>query len=181
MKRIRKRTDGGYSLLELVVTIALLAAVGTGVSALMVTATRLYASQSATVRLQSKAQLLNAQLRGYYLSADGGLRYEEDVLSYTANGAQNAVVYDAEEKKLYLAEALDEAQAADFSVRDLPLLADHVERFTIELPVSVKNALPAEIVTTYTLEERGARVDVNFVTALRNHMRDEEEDERAAE
>ena len=74
-KRIRKRNDGGYSLLELVVTIALLAAVGTGVSTLMLTATRLYAAQSADVRLQSKAQLLTAQLRNYYLDADAELTY----------------------------------------------------------------------------------------------------------
>lgn len=180
LKKRRKKSDGGYSLLELVVTIALLAVVGTGVSTLMLTATRLYASQSASVRLQSKAQLLTAQLRNYYLDADEALQYEDDVFSYTADGVRNAIVYDADTARLYLAEAL-EPETDVTGLHDLPLLSDRVSAFTIELPVTQDHGTPKEIVTSFTLEERGATYDVSFVTALRNHMRDTAEDETPAE
>ena len=179
LKRIRKRNDGGYSLLELVVTIALLAAVGTGVSTLMLTATRLYAAQSADVRLQSKAQLLTAQLRNYYLDADAELTYEDDVLSYVADDVRYAILYDSDAAKLYLAEDVEEG--ADTPTQDLPLLADRVSAFTIELPVTQDMRLPKEIVTSFTLEERGATYDVSFVTALRNHMQETAADETTAE
>ena len=171
-----KPRDGGYSLLELVVTIALLAAVGTGISALMVTGTRLYSAQSASVRLQSKAQILTAQLRGYYLEADGDLTLTDDMLTYTQGDVRNAIVYDREAGRLYLAEDVEDETALRGRMQTLPLLADGVQEFEITLPVSTENELPSEVMTAITLEDRGATYETVFVTALRNHMASEDED-----
>ena len=171
-KQIRKgHTDAGYSLLELVVTIAVLAVVGTGISTLMVTGTRLYASQSASVRLQSRAQLLTSQLRSYYLSAEGDLSFEQDTFRYSAGGKMQAIVYDRPSGHLYLAENVEE-ETEQASTRKLPLLAEGVQDFSVTLPLSAEHMTPVEIVTAITLEDHGATYEVEFVTALRNHGTD---------
>lgn len=191
MWRLRQRLrqvneDHGYSLLELVITVAILASVGAGISALMLSGTRLYGAQSATLRLQNKAQLLSAQLRTYFTEASEFVYEDAETLSpetlvrfsgmescfvYGNEEAQSCILYDAEAGRLYYGEGLlaEETFTADEIVRDFPLLAQDVSDFQIAFPESADGSKNSRMETSFTLKDHGATYDVHFVTALRNH------------
>ncbi|WP_026508190.1 prepilin-type N-terminal cleavage/methylation domain-containing protein [Butyrivibrio sp. MC2013] len=62
--------DKGFSLVELIIAIALLAIVGSAIMGLMVTSTTQYRRQNAQVQLQTSAQLLKNQIENRVVNAD---------------------------------------------------------------------------------------------------------------
>ena len=54
----REKKNSGYSLIELVITVAILAMVGVGIGSLMLMGTHLYTRQNSDVSLQTESQLL---------------------------------------------------------------------------------------------------------------------------
>lgn len=73
----------GYSLVELVVAIAILAIIGMSIFSLMQTATTQYTHQNSEVELQASAELLKNQMQTYILNADLGVWFENSSSSVT--------------------------------------------------------------------------------------------------
>lgn len=73
----REKKNSGYSLIELVITVAILAMVGVGIGSLMLMGTHLYTRQNSDVSLQTESQLLKNQLTTYLVNANRGVYFEK--------------------------------------------------------------------------------------------------------
>ena len=84
MMKLRKN-NRGFTLVELIVSTAILGIIAVAAGAFMVAGTRTYSSLNYTVRLQYEAQLAMAQLQEYTIDCTEG------------------IAWDASETKLYIA------------------------------------------------------------------------------
>ena len=78
MKKERNgKQNSGYSVIELIITVAILGMVGIGIGLLMLMGTRLYTRQNADVNLQAESQIVKNQLTDYLLNANRGVYFEK--------------------------------------------------------------------------------------------------------
>ena len=84
MKKLRKN-NRGVTLVELIVSTAILTIVALAASAFMIAGTRTYSSVSYSVRLQYEAQIAMAQLQEYTVDCTDGIAWDGSML-YIVNG-----------------------------------------------------------------------------------------------
>lgn len=83
-----RKADEGYTLVELIVTIAILAVVGIGIGTIISNSMKQYRMSSAEVSLQQEAQLAGNQLMNLIINANDGVSVE--------TGKLNLYNYDSE-------------------------------------------------------------------------------------
>ena len=71
-----RKNNRGFTLVELIVSTAILGIIAVAASAFMVTGTRTYSSLNYTVRLQYEAQLAMAQLQEYTIDCTDGIAWD---------------------------------------------------------------------------------------------------------
>ena len=99
MMKLRKN-NRGFTLVELIVSTAILSIVAVAASAFMVAGTRTYSSLNYTVRLQYEAQIAMAQLQEYTVDCTDGIAWEVKAVT-DANGVAT------EQKFLYIVNGTD--------------------------------------------------------------------------
>ena len=78
-----KKNNKGFSLLELIIAIALLSAVSTILLSFMTTGSTMFRRVSTEVSLQMESQVVMTQLREYIIDCNDTLRYEESTHTLT--------------------------------------------------------------------------------------------------
>jgi prepilin-type N-terminal cleavage/methylation domain-containing protein len=150
------KNNKGFTLVELLVTVAVAAIVMGGAVGLIMTGYKQYHGQNTNINLQYEAQLAMNQLEDLILNATNGIAYEKaaDAASATltlySQGESEAddgttttqnivttVVWDSVKSQLYLSK-YNYVENADGSTERAPistnqLMADYIENFSIDL------------------------------------------------
>jgi len=129
MKKLRKN-DRGFTLVELIVSTAILAIVALGAGAFMVAGTRVYSSLNYTVRLQYEAQLAMAQLQEYAVDCSDGIAWDpgQTKLYIADESAVHVFDYDETAKTIFYGTG-SKAENLTFAVD--AIAAEHVEAMNV--------------------------------------------------
>ena len=131
MKKLRKN-NRGVTLVELIVSTAILAIVAVAASAFMIAGTRTYSSVSYNVRLQYEAQIAMAQLQEYTVDCTDGIAWDGSML-YIVNGNDvHLFKFDSAEQTLSYAKVL-KADNLNESTISYDLAAEHITDMDVEL------------------------------------------------
>lgn len=137
-----KKKNRGYTLVELIVTIAILAVVGIGISSMISHGMSQYRMSSAEVGLQQESQLVGNQLANLIMNANDGVNEETGKLNlYHYDSERNVhsktvISHDAEARVLnYSAYQKDSASGAWVGIDDETdqCLAEYVTSFTVKI------------------------------------------------
>lgn len=134
MKEKRKWNDNGFTLIELVVSAAILGLVILTAMGLMVASARTYSSVTYTLRLQYESQLAMAQFQEAILDCNGGIVWNGDTLYILVTDSENPdndvlqiFRYDSASQCIYYGS--NSPQAASFISDDL--LAEHISALSV--------------------------------------------------
>ena len=137
MKKLRKN-NRGVTLVELIVSTAILAIVAVAASAFMIAGTRTYSSVSYNVRLQYEAQIAMAQLQEYAVDCTDGIAWDEAwddevKILYIVNGSDvHMFKFDSTEQTLSYAKT---AKADNLNENTIAydLAAEHITDMDVNL------------------------------------------------
>ena len=148
MKKLRKN-NRGVTLVELIVSTAILTIVALAASAFMIAGTRTYSSVSYSVRLQYEAQIAMAQLQEYTVDCTDGIAWDGSTL-YIVNGTD-----------VHLFKFDSQAETLDESTITYNLAAEHIA----DMDVTLSNG-QAEI--TLQMQRNNKTYSATQVISMRN-------------
>lgn len=150
------RKNKGFTLVELLVSISILAVIGLAVGSFLAVSTNQYRAAGAEVKVQTEAGLVESQLKNLILAASRGIDAQEDALElYSYDEEQGTwsrirIAYLAEERELRYTryEWMEtESGTLEWTVEDgadSEFFARYVEGFSVVLLDGEGNALPEE-------------------------------------
>jgi len=169
-----KRNNRGFTLVELIVSIAILGIIAVAVSSFLLAGTRSYTKVNYAVRLQYETQLAMNQIQSYVMNCSRGIAWDGSKLYVDGSGTDDTALkeisYDAANKKLLLGSGT--ASEAGIQTTALNLMAEHVTGLTVEfnqsLSSNVKTATAQWVKITLTMESGGRSYTGEQTIALRN-------------
>lgn len=170
-KRARRIGSRGFSLVELIVTVAILSIVGIVLTVMMSSGIRLYGSLDTMNTLQSRSQVLCAQLQEYLLDVSGGVCDSGDTVYFT-DAAENKLYrlrYDAANASVYLAEGTvaDDGTALSASLTDA-LLCSGVSVFAVTVNHTTDTSVAESVSVEMTLAEKNKSYSCSQLFTFRN-------------
>jgi prepilin-type N-terminal cleavage/methylation domain-containing protein len=182
-----RKNNRGFTLVELLVSTAILGIIAVAASAFMVTGTRLYSSLNYAVRLEYEAQLAMAQLQEYTIDCTQGIAWDVTTDAtgttktlYIANGdgdistadeVVHAFVYNNDEQTIsYKRTATGAGFPENLTFPVDALMAEHVTAMDVDLNMGDKEVVLAGNQADIMLEmARGNKTySATQVLALRN-------------
>lgn len=174
-----KRNNKGYTLVELLITLAIFGIIMLGIAMIMRTTSISYLNGSSEVAMQTEVQIVANQLEellvdattdftGVYTDASG-----RKCCSVVSNGYQHWIVYDeAEQELLY-----DVVAAGNgYSEEDLSLMAEYVSDFDItgweELSASPSDECDNKVTIEIAMNNNGYEYAVSREVFFRNALED---------
>ena len=174
----RKPNNRGFSLIELVITAAILAVVTLTVSLMMSSGTGLYRSLNTMAGLQYQSQVCMAQLQEYSLDVNGGIARDGDTIYFTVyenetEGKVYRLTYDSTMQALLFDEGSVSVDPAGseltYTYHSEPVtLCGHVSDYRAEINYGSDTGFAESISLTLTLADRGKSYTVSQVFAFRN-------------
>ena len=169
----------GFSLIELIVSIAILAIVGVAITGFMAFGSRSYSKANTNVKLQYEQQLAVNQVRDQIVEATDALFFDTGTSTlgiYCRNRddagnitfSMTGIRWNSTDEKLYIA-SLSSPNKADMVVSSLTftsVLADNVTDFRVDLSKVKRNKVIFEI--TFKIGDR--EKTVKETVALRNKL-----------
>lgn len=137
-----RKENGGYTLVELIVTIAILAVAGIGIGAMISNSMKQYRMSSAEVSLQQESQLAGNQLMNLVMNANDGVSAETGKLNMYHYDLEHdvysktVIAYDTDACMLtYSAYQKDAKSGTWIGVEDETdqCLAEYVTSFTVKV------------------------------------------------
>lgn len=184
--RARKLNKKGFTLIEIVIAMAILAVVGTVITGFIVLSTNSFRAGTVQVDLQYDAQQSSNQIKSVIMGANAGVamvpsdgtsdpylliyNYSEDTSGATPTEVYEVIklVYDVTDKKIYYGEAtfgaivdIDTTFTAD------EMVAQHVESFNVDTS-EVTSSGVALLNMRFAAED--GSFDVNTAVTLRNKV-----------
>ena len=157
MMKLRKN-NRGFTLVELIVSTAILSIVAVAASAFMVAGTRTYSSVNYTVRLQYEAQIAMAQLQEYTVDCTDGIAWDGSTL-YIVNGTDvHLFKFESAAQTLSYAKTV---RADELNVTSYDLAAEHITDMDVNLSEG-----QAEI--TLQMQRNDKTYSVTQLIAMRN-------------
>lgn len=159
------KNNKGLSLVELIVTIALVSIVGGGILGFLITGTKHYRMDSSEINLQYEAQLTMNQLQDMVLNATNGVNYatgssDASACTLTIYERDSAtayyaytVVWNKTESRLYYNSYLCTLTGSSYSMAPEvknEVLADYVTDFSVDLSkLATNNLITFKIAMNY--------------------------------
>lgn len=169
---MRVKNDKGYTLVELLIVIAILAIVGGIIFGFMLTSTQLFSGSKNEVDVQTEAQTTINWLNDMLAEAGYGVTYQED----SAAGLHTLEIYNAEniytityvisEGKLYCEESKLESGGTKLVLTSNQLLAEYVTAFSLDT-TTLTEENPLAIITL-AMDKSGRKVELVRNVTLRN-------------
>lgn len=134
-KNFSKLNNAGFTLMELIITIAILGIVGGVIVVFLQTSTKSYESTDKEVNIQYDAQVILNQIGSYILDADEGF-YQTDNTVYIYSNGESALdieilSWDAEKQELYY-EKKQQRNYNQETVVEKTTLAQNVSDFSMD-------------------------------------------------
>lgn len=193
-KYIKKMNNHGFSLVELLIAMAILGVVSLTIYSFMVTGSRFYGKQSADADIQSEAQLVANTISDLIVDCEVNISYDDQISNQInpAGGGAGGTVY-AEGKALeisnsdyqfvifkndtnlfYLERRPDLSnpnQYEAYNINNAQLLAQNITEFEVDLSrVSGKGKGKNIVTFTMTYESMGRSYRGNYQVNLRNDI-----------
>lgn len=135
-KNYEKLNNRGFSLVELLITIAILAVIGGSVVLFLQSGTKSYQSTSKEVDIQYDAQVLLNQIENYVIGTNLGFsegNYTVNIYNKDEKGVtQETITWEPESKTLYY-EKKKETNGLEKVLTEKTVLAENVAQFTMDL------------------------------------------------
>lgn len=132
---MRLKDEKGYSLVELLIVIAILAVVGGLICSILLSSTELFSRSKDEVDVQAEAQTTINWLNDMLAEAGYGVTYVEDATAHTLDIYNEAnyyrVIYEIAEGKLYCEEREFQNDGSSIVLTSKQLLAEYVTDFSI--------------------------------------------------
>lgn len=135
-KALSKLNNAGISLVEILVTIAILGVVGGIVIGFLQSGTKSYQNTDREVDMQYDAQVLLNQVGDYVINANSGLKQKDNTV-YIYNTNENTLEteilsWDSQEQILYY-EKTEKVNETERPVVDKTVLSKNVSQFSVDL------------------------------------------------
>lgn len=170
-QRGRGRRNAGFTLVELIISVAILGIIGLSASGFLVTGSRVYSSVSYSVRLQYESQLAMNQMQDYVLDCDAGAAWDSaNQTLYLVSGEDGARTmrvfhYDGGSGQLLYGAGA----ASETGVTAGDLMAEHLTGMNVALqPASERTGRTDEALVTMTFSRGGKSYTGTQTIALRN-------------
>jgi prepilin-type N-terminal cleavage/methylation domain-containing protein len=169
-----RESNRGYTLVELIVSVAILGILVAAVGAFAVSGSRAYASVSAGVNLQVESQMTLGQLREYTLDCNTAVCGENNILqllSREEDGSYTQHIFRLRGSELQY-ERVTYRAGESTPTSKIGRVSRYVESFT------VTEVSPESVTVSLTLARRGKTYTATETLAMRNSPRayDKEED-----
>ena len=166
-----RNNDHGFTLVELIVSIALLGIIAVAAAGFLVTGTRTYTNVNYSVRLQYETQLAMNQIQDYVMNCSQGIVRDGSTLYIVNSDDSLQEISLKEDQKLYYVG--NKTAASDIgSITPNDLMAENVTAFgvTFSPAPTEQNKTTTATTATVTLKmERGGKSYTGTQTiALRN-------------
>ncbi len=174
-----KQTNKGFSLVELIVALAIFAIAGVAIFGFLVNSTNTYRRVNTDVKLQYEQQLAVNQIRDMVVESDKGIYFDETSKTLALYGAAKTdgtdkvypvtvIRYNQTEEKLYFGtkDFVSVSEITFAEVTDLKLLAENVTEFEVDLTGVKKN----KVVFQVTFRVGDKTQTVKETVALRNTL-----------
>jgi prepilin-type N-terminal cleavage/methylation domain-containing protein len=147
MNKHQNRNNRGFSLVELLVVVAILTVVGGAIAGFIATSTHSYKNVSNEVDLQEEAQIATNQLKTLLLNAQAGVNFSENNIYIYNSESRYVITWKADEQKLYYKEEARKVDVASGSYttefeeieEDGSLFAEYVDAFLATVDTSGQN------------------------------------------
>lgn len=184
----RKRNNGGFSLVELLIAMAILGVVSLVIYSFMNTGARFYQRTSADADIQSEAQLVANTISDLIVDCEVNISYDKEVSNGSAGGTLSFservleisnsdyqfLVFREDDNLFYLERRPDPSnltQYEAYNVDNSQLLAQNVTEFEVDLTRVSGKGNGKNIVTFYMTYEKGGRsYSGNYQVNLRNDI-----------
>ena len=161
-----RNNDRGFTLVELIVSIALLGIIAVAAAGFLVTGTRTYTNVNYSVRLQYETQLAMNQIQDYVMNCSQGIVWENGSL-YIVNSDKTMTVLQQSDTRILLFSGDKQEKPA---VPPDNVFAEHVTGFSVAFsPAATDTPQKVTIATvTLTMERGGKSYTGTQTIALRN-------------
>lgn len=174
-KKRKELNNRGFTLVELLVVMAILSVVGGIVILFLQSGIHSYESTSKEVDMQYDAQVLLNQIESYVIGTNLGLAQKDDVVHiYNKDETgilQETLFWDSDAKTLSY-EKRRESNGLETVLIPKTLLAENVEQFSMDISQAENEG---KVTAQLELVKEEKRYSANAVWKLRNHVLSEEE------
>lgn len=173
------RNNKGFSLIELLVALAILAVAGVAIAGFVMNTSHSYSQTNTEIKLQYEQQLAVNQIRDMIVESDRGIYFDSASKTLALYGAVRkdggdqyypvtVISYKETEEKLYFGtkEFASVSEITFASVTDLKLLSENVTAFEVDLTGVSKDKVQIEV--TFKVGEKEQTVKETI--ALRNRL-----------
>lgn len=177
--REKLKDNRGFTLIEMIVTVAITAIFSAVVLTAVTAGSRLYRSVSGTARVQMDTQQLSDALETWIVNANRSIYYESGEKTLllcsqqkNADGTSCRVVdilkWDQKEEVLYYSQKQLETDNGETTLTEPSIYAEGIKEFRVD----VSEAVSGRIVRFYlTTEEQGKEIRTQHTVNLRNPVK----------
>ncbi len=168
------RKNSGFTIIELLISMAILSLIAVAVSTIMTSTTRTYAEVNEEVTMQYQAQILNAQLSEYVIDCNGGIAWESEngvlyVVNLNPDGSKTAYAFafDATEQTLLFG---TESSPHDINIASLTatdFMSKSIIAFDAQATAEADGTI-GDITLLFTLSDDNRQLDNQRDLTLRN-------------
>jgi len=183
---MKKKNQGGYSLVELIVAIAIMVIVGVAVTSFLITEINNYRNARAETSVQYEAQLTNNQIHDMLIDVTAGLSYkttgdtgsrESKLYFYDwddSTGVQKNIVSivtwkEADQQLNYVSYEYDGTDITGVEETNNQLMAEYVTDFEVTLPDENSNS--RQVSYSLSFAKDGKTYSTQNTVTLRNDVR----------